>query len=181
MAIRNYDYISYEQYLNYSKNNKSEYINGEIYMMSPTHPIHNKVQNELYFHLRSNLKDCSKCDVYTSDIAVKFKNDNEVYQFEPDVMVVCDNKFDGAIYKGIPNLVIEVLSTATYDRDLGIKLKIYEQFGVNEYCVVDINKKTITVYSDNINGKYTTIKIYSDDMILPIENLQIKTNEIFNV
>ena len=95
MAIRNYDYISYEQYLNYSKNNKSEYINGEIYMMSPTHPIHNKVQNELYFHLRSNLKDCSKCDVYTSDIAVKFKNDNEVYQFEPDVMVVCDNKFDG--------------------------------------------------------------------------------------
>lgn len=44
MAIRNYDYISYEQYLNYSKNNKSEYINGEIYMMSPTHPIHNKVQ-----------------------------------------------------------------------------------------------------------------------------------------
>ncbi len=96
-------------------------------------------------------------------------------------MVVCDNKFDGAIYKGIPNLVIEVLSTATYDRDLGIKLKIYEQFGVNEYWVVDINKKTITVYSDNINGKYTTIKIYSDDMILPIENLQIKTNEIFNV
>ena len=39
----------------------------------------------------------------------------------------------------------------------------------------------ITVYSDNINGKYTTIKIYSNDMILPIENLQIKTNEIFNV
>ena len=182
MALENeYDYMTYEEYLTYISglDNSVEYSNGEIFCMSPTHPIHNKVQNELYFQIRGILKDCSKCDVYTSDVAVNFKADEVQHQFEPDLMVVCDNKFDGAIYKGIPDLIIEVLSRATKDRDTGIKLDVYEKFGVKEYWIVDINLKEIIVYSNNKNGKYRSIMRYSEDMKMIWNEGTIRLKEIF--
>ncbi len=194
--------------------------------MSPTHPNHNKVQNELYFQLRSILNNCNKCDVYTSDVAVKFENEESSYQFEPDIMITCDNKFDGSIYKGIPNLIVEVLSRATKDRDKGLKLDIYEKFGVKQYWLVDINLREsiykgipnlivevlsratkdrdkglkldiyekfgvkqywlvdinlreVIIYSDNINGKYKTIKTYTEDMIIEWNNSNIQVKDIF--
>ncbi|MBB6714872.1 Uma2 family endonuclease [Clostridium gasigenes] len=178
---KDYDYMTYDEFLDYqsSTNQKTEYSNGDIFYMSPTHPNHNKVQNELYFQLRSILNNCNKCDVYTSDVAVKFQSVEESYQFEPDVMITCDNKFDGSIYKGIPTLIIEVLSSATKDRDKGIKLNIYEKFGVKEYWVVDINLKEITIYSDNINGKYRCIRTYTEDMHIEWNKDNIKVKDIF--
>lgn len=183
MALaRDYDYITYNQFIDYQTtvNQKIEYSNGDIFYMSPTHPNHNKVQNELYFELRNILNDCNKCDVYTSDVAVKFEDEEANYQFEPDVMITCDNKFEGAIYKGIPTLIIEVLSRATKDRDKGIKLNIYEKFGVKEYWLVDINLKEIVIYSDNINGKYRTIKTYTEDMAINWNGSNIIVKNIFN-
>lgn len=178
---KDYDYITYKQFLNYqsSTDQKTEYSNGDIFYMSPTHPNHNKVQNELYFQLRSILDNCSKCDVYTSDVAVKFESTEDIHQFEPDVMITCDNKFEGAIYKGIPTLIIEVLSRATKDRDKGVKLNIYEKFGVQEYWLVDINLKEITIYSDNINGKYKTIRTYTEDMDIKWNESNIRVENIF--
>lgn len=178
---RDYDYMTYKEFLEHQSltEQKTEYSNGYIYYMSPTHPNHNKVQNEIYFQFRNILNDCNKCDVYTSDVAVKFENKEEAYQFEPDIMIICDNKFDGSIYKGIPNLVVEVLSKATIDRDKGLKLDIYEKFGVKEYWLVDINLKEITIYFDNINGKYKTIKSYSEDMVIEWNKSNIKVQNIF--
>ncbi|MBS6184643.1 MAG: Uma2 family endonuclease [Clostridium celatum] len=178
---RDYDYMTYKQFLEYQSltDQKTEYSNGDIFYMSPTHPNHNKVQNELYFQLRSILNNCNKCDVYTSDVAVKFENEESSYQFEPDIMITCDNKFDGSIYKGIPNLIVEVLSRATKDRDKGLKLDIYEKFGVKQYWLVDINLREVIIYSDNINGKYKTIKTYTEDMIIEWNNSNIQVKDIF--
>lgn len=175
-----YDYVSYEEFLLYSKDNNlsMEYFNGEIICMSPTHPKHNKVQNELYFQLRS-LLDCGKCDVYTSDVAVKFEVDEEKYQFEPDVMVVCDDKFTGSIYTGVPKLVIEVLSKATEDRDLGIKLDVYERCGVEEYWIVDINKQEITVYKHNVSGNFKYRLIYGVESELIWNGKSLKLEDVF--
>ena len=53
---REYDYISYSEYLEYTKNleQKTEYSDGEIFYMSPIHPKHNKVQNRLYMQLENS-------------------------------------------------------------------------------------------------------------------------------
>ena len=184
MALaREYDYISYIEFLEYTKDldQKTEYSDGEIFYMSPTHPKHNKVQNRLFMQLEGTLENCNKCDVYTSDIAVKFEEEDKEYQFEPDVMVVCEDKFDKAIYKGIPTLIIEVLSKATRVRDTGLKLNVYEKFGVKEYWIVDIDTKEITVYNNNVNGKYKSIVTYNKDMELYWNNNKIDLNYIFNL
>ncbi|MGL5352699.1 MAG: Uma2 family endonuclease [Clostridium sp.] len=182
MGIREYDYITYNDFLDSTKHidEKVEYSCGQIFYMSPTHPSHNKIQNKIYSILDGILNSCGMCDVYTSDIAVKFsENDDIHHQFEPDVLVVCDDNFKGAIYNGIPYLIVEVLSTATKDRDTGIKLDVYEKHGVNEYWIVDVTLMSIKIYSDNVNGKYKSCKTYENGDYIDFKNSKISVDEIF--
>ena len=79
----------------------------------------------------------------------------------------------------MPKLVIEVLSKATEDRDLGIKLDVYERCGVEEYWIVDINKREIIVYSQNVNGNFKYRFIYGLDNELVWNCKAIKLLEIF--
>ena len=58
---------------------------------------------------------------------------------------------------------------------------MYEKFGVKEYWLVDINFREITIYSDNINGKYKTIRTYSEDMVIKWNNSNIKVESIFRL
>ena len=181
LLAENYDYMSYDNFISFNEayHGKMEYYNGDIICMSPVHPKHNKVQNKLYFQLVMSLNDCSKCDVYTSDVAVKFEQADEKYQFEPDVMICCDDKFDKSVYVGVPKLVIEVLSKTTQSRDLGIKLNIYEKYGVEQYWIVDINNQEIRVYSDNVNGRFKSMIAYLVDDQLIWNNSKLNLHEIF--
>ena len=56
---------------------------------------------------------------------------------------------------------------------------VYEKFGVKEYWLIDINLREITIYSDNINGKYKTIRTYSEDMAIEWKSSNIKVKDIF--
>lgn len=183
MLAQNYDYMSYDDFLSFNENyqNKMEYYDGVIICMSPVHPKHNKVQNKIYFQLMMLMGDCSQCDIYTSDVAVKFENEEEKYQFEPDVMICCDDKFDKSIYVGKPKLVVEVLSSTTESRDLGIKFDIYAKYGVEQYWIVDINEQEIIVYDHNVNGRFMSMITYSleDDDQLDWKGSKINLKSIF--
>lgn len=66
-------------------------------------------------------------------------------------MICCDrDKFSNSKFTGIPKLVVEILSYTTRHRDTGIKLNVYESFGVDEYWIVDIAEGKINIYSDNV-------------------------------
>jgi Uma2 family endonuclease len=48
--------------------------------------------------------------------------------------------------QGVPELVVEIGSTSTRRRDETIKRRLYEQFGVSEYWIVDPKVDTVRVY-----------------------------------
>lgn len=180
---RIYEYVSYEEFekIQNENPNKLEYDNGYIYLMTPVHPNHDRVKNKIASELIKFL-GFESCDVFTSDVAVVFESNEEKYEFQPDVMVCCDDKFQGSKYKGIPKLTIEILSYATEYRDKGLKLKIYEKFNVPEYWIVDIREEQIIVYSTNTNGKYLSSNIYTKNMIVKSSlGININVNDIFSV
>ena len=72
---------------------------------------------------------------------------NENDRFIPDMMVVCNRGaiLDDGVY-GEPDLVIEVISPSTADRDGVYKKMAYGKAGVREYWIVDPEKRFIEVY-----------------------------------
>lgn len=68
---------------------------------------------------------------------------------EPDLLFVRTEhreRVTEAHVQGPPDLIVEVLSPSTRERDLGVKAHLYARFGVNEYWVVDPDAKTLTAY-----------------------------------
>ena len=73
---------------------------------------------------------------------------SEKEHYRPDLVVVCDLSMvkNGKRVHGVPDLVVEVLSESTMDKDLGSKKRAYEECGVKEYWIVDQWSKRIEVY-----------------------------------
>ena len=86
----------------------------------------------------------SPLDVIFSDLDV----------LEPDLIFVRNENV--AILqdwvRGVPDLVIEVLSPGSCSMDRGPKLKAYARFGVPEYWIVDPEARTIEVYRQGAGG-----------------------------
>lgn len=70
----------------------------------------------------------------------------------PDASWVAEDRWaaasaqPGRFLRVVPNLVVEVLSPSTAARDRGEKRSIYELAGVDEYWLVDLARRTITVH-----------------------------------
>lgn len=182
MEIKKYEYMSYEDFLRYIEIEtrcRCEYDNGYIYYMTPVHPNHNLIQKKIVRQLDTFLSG-TQCETFTSEVAVKFTNKEETQQFEPDIMVVCNlSQFDGAIYKGIPRLVVEILSWTTKERDTGTKLEVYEKFQVPEYWIVNPFELIITVYSNNVNGSYNRIVKYGINDEIEFDGCFLKIHDVF--
>ncbi len=155
--------VSYEQFRELTEGNEErfEYIDGEVYLLTAPTVKHQKVLGELYIFFYNFFKG-KKCIPMLSPFDVtlrKFPEDINVV--EPDLVVVCDmeeNLNEKDYYMGVPVLVLEILSRSTKRIDLIKKMNLYMASGVKEYWVVDPDDKEITIYffkDKDIKGKKT--------------------------
>ncbi|MCL2171829.1 MAG: Uma2 family endonuclease [Defluviitaleaceae bacterium] len=135
---------------------RTETIGGRIYEMAGASTHHNRICGNIS-RIFGNYLVGKKCEVFQDGEAL-FLGDNHFY---PDVMVVCNPDIikDDGIY-GAPDLVAEVLSPSTANRDKFIKKDLYQQHGVSEYWIVFPEEKAIEVYLLK-NGIYVLDNFYS--------------------
>jgi len=172
---------------------KRELIDGIIYVngqpidhrplgMAGCSPAHQVALREISGQLWLFLKG-KRCQVFTSPLDIQLNLDFEDNTIvEPDIVVICDvSKFDGRIYKGIPDFVVEILSPSTARLDRQIKMRRYERAGIREYWLVDPIARTVQAHL-LFNGKYKKTSYSSDDEAAPImvlENCTINLAEVF--
>ena len=125
-----------------------EVINGKIYVIKNSSYAHAYIVSELrdnfsfYFHDRK-----IECRVYSEGLNVYLDEEDDDTYVIPDVVIVCgENKIIGNGYKGVPELIVEVLSDKTRSKDKGLKFRLYERVGVKEYWIVDPRSKTVEQY-----------------------------------
>lgn len=117
--------------------------------MSPAGIPHNRIQRNLSGILWKYLRG-KRCEMFF-ETKVIFDEENHLI---PDLLIVCDpRKIKRVCIEGVPDFVVEILSTATRRRDVGEKKRIYERFGVKEYWIIDPISKTIDVYKLK-DGRY---------------------------
>jgi Uma2 family endonuclease len=66
--------------------------------------------------------------------------------FQPDIIFIANDNLkliEPKGFTGVPDLVIEILSPGTAQKDLGEKKNVYEQYGVKEYYAVDPESKIV--------------------------------------
>lgn len=162
---------SEDEYLGVSdrSNRLIELSNGKLEVLEmPTDP-HQYTVGELLFRLKLFLQAHPLGEVRVAPLPVrlwpgKFR--------EPDVMYLSGAHLDRITpeYWGVPDLVIEVHSPGSLNRDKRIKYHEYAQAGIPEYWMVDVEAKTIDVYRLNQTA-YELQRHYAQSETLTSEQL----------
>jgi len=118
-----------------------ELVDGELLVTPAPAPIHQRVAFNLAVLLRAAVPPghevlMAPLDWYVSATTV----------FEPDVLVVRSDDLTDRRLEGTPVLAVEVLSSSTRLRDMGIKQRAYETAGLGWYWVVDPAEPRLTVF-----------------------------------
>ena len=147
-----------------------EIIGGEKFMSPAPNLDHSDIIFKLSFVIGGYLIEHKSGYIYTDNVDVHF-SDGTLYK--PDLVVVLKSNEKilagrKAIY-GAPDMVVEVLSYSTRNRDLGVKKDTYEAQGVREYWIVDPWAKSVTVYLLR-DGKY-----FLDDRYILLEGNDLET------
>jgi Uncharacterized protein conserved in cyanobacteria len=180
--------FTYQDYLNWTEEERWELINGIPYNMTPGPSTrHQQIVTALIASFYNFLKD-SSCQVFSAPFDVRLpekdNNSEEIFTVvQPDISIVCDrNKLDSQGCLGSPDLIIEVISPSTLRKDIKEKFYLYEKAGVNEYWIVYPDQKTVVVFRLDNQGKYGRPDIYSETDFIQAEALMsvcIDLAEIF--
>jgi len=174
---------------------KKEIIDGKSIYLLPARPEHVVIVRNLSYIFNDyfKTKDNNECDVYPDGMFLYIEGKKQ--RLVPDLMVICDNsKFINRGYKGVPELIVEVISRSTFDYDIGRKKEIYEEIGVKEYWIINPYFKDVRQYALK-NNKYELLgkffigeeldeygeEIYSDEkfktFIFP--DLEVRIEDLF--
>ena len=122
---------------------RHELLDG-VHVVTPAPALpHQTVLGEVGFRLRKTLEGSDQLVVLHSPADIVLGPRTLV---QPDLFVV--KKQPGQLLRewsdvGIPVLAVEVLSPSTAARDRGRKRRIYQEAGVTEYWIVDLDARLV--------------------------------------
>ena len=160
-----------------------ELIEGELHMVPAPTPLHQRIVLNLAMAIQSIVKEQSLGQVFVSPIDVILSQENV---FQPDVVFISREResiISEENIQGPPDLVVEVLSPSTAERDRGIKRDDYEKYGVIEVCLVDTEARTAEVLRLTEEG-LETVRVYPHGTIVQsplLEGLRLPVVEVFRV
>jgi Uma2 family endonuclease len=162
-----------EEYLVWepAQEQRYEYWDGEVVMMSGGTRNHNRVSGNFFKLLDDALGDRS-CEVYIVDVKVQVESGQKY--FYPDVVVTCDERDIEPQLVQFPCLIIEVLSPSTEAADRGKKFAKYRQSPtLQEYVLVQVAQPGVEVFRRNEQGKWV-LSEYNFGDILRLESVDVE-------
>ena len=140
--------LTYDDFVLFPDDGKRhELIDGEHYVTAAPNTKHQQVVTELIFLVRSWLEDHPIGRVFTAPFDIVLSQFDVV---EPDLLYLSHERAEDVLtaqhLRGAPELVVEIGSPSTRQRDETIKRHLYERTGVSEYWFVDPELDVVRVY-----------------------------------
>jgi len=140
--------LTYDDFVLFPDDGKRhELIDGEHYVTASPNLRHQQILSELTFLIRSWLEDHPAGRVFFAPLDVVLSTHDVV---EPDLLYMSNERAAEIMttlhLRGAPDLVVEIGSPSTRQRDETIKRRLYERKGVSEYWVVDPELDVVRVY-----------------------------------
>ena len=175
--------LTCEDYRNAPGDERCELLDGDLVMVAAPNLKHQKVLRQLSQELGQFIDEhglgelfFAPCDVVLSDTDV----------VQPDLLFVSRERghllSGGENVQGAPDLVVEILSPATAERDRGYKRELYGRCGVTEYWLVDPIAETVAVH-ERRSGVLTLGRTFSREQTLRsglLPGLELRLDDIFS-
>jgi Uma2 family endonuclease len=142
---------------------------------------HQEILTDLIIQFGNFLKG-KHCKVYAAAFDVRLNADTfDDIVVQPDITIVCDHSvLDDAGCKGVPDMVVEILSPSTSHYDKTLKFNTYLNAGIREYWIIDPVGKFLAVHILK-DGNYIT-HAYTSEENVPVHVLEgciINLPEVF--
>ncbi len=179
---------SYANYLTWQDDTRRELLDGQVFeLMAAPIRQHQKISGNLFILIGNYLSD-KKCEIYSAPFDVRLPNeqkdgDEKTYTVvQPDLVVVCDlTKLDKRGCVGPPDLIVEITSPSTIQRDIQDKFKLYQKAGVREYWIVRPEEQTATVFFLK-KKRYKLVGMYTSNSRVKVnifKDLKIDLKQVF--
>lgn len=156
--------LTYNEYVLFpADGNRHEIIDGRHYMNAAHVPRHQAISRHIHNQLYQQIEANKYGEVIYSPIDVQL-SDNDVVQ--PDLVVVLAGNriITQTRIRGVPDLVIEILSPSNRKHDTELKKQLYEQFAVPEYWIVDPDECILSRYLLEDSGKFSSEAEFKDSI-----------------
>jgi Uma2 family endonuclease len=123
-----------------------ELVQGEFVMTPAPSPRHQRVSRKLQYELMTQLEKPGFAEVIDAPIDVVLDELNVV---QPDLAIVASARrsiITERAVEGPPDILVEILSPSSVDRDRHLKHTLYARFGVREYWIVDPIRGLLEAY-----------------------------------
>lgn len=141
-----------------------ELIHGKVFMSPAPAPFHQIVLGNFYEILRREAKKnggtafFAPVDLYIDDTNV----------FQPDLMYISAAK-QGIItergIKGVPDLIVEIISPSNVYIDRTVKKKRYLDMGVSEYWLLSPTKKWLKIYTPETGEDTPKVEFFKEGQV----------------
>jgi Uma2 family endonuclease len=163
---------------------RHELIDGEHYVTASPNTKHQRVSGNLYWLLRAHLEQHPIGKIYYAPFDVLFSRFDVV---EPDLLYMSNARAAEILtaqhVKGSPDLIVEIGSPSTRQRDETIKRRLYERSAVAEYWVVDPDVDVVRVFRRGGNhfGRPIELALEAGDVLTTplLPGLELPLADIF--
>jgi len=154
---------------------KSQFFEGEIFMMAGASARHNLIVANLLASLVGQLRG-RRCTAYASELRTKV-DPSGLYTY-PDISVICDEpRFDDERHDTVlnPTLIIEVLSGSTEAYDRGAKFGQYRKIeSLRQYVLVEQERAHIEIYTRQPDGHWVLADVEGPEAEARLESIDCR-------
>ena len=165
-SIKQQENYDLEDYLALSEDERMEMIDGILYELPGPDEHHQFVLGAIFHSLYGQIRDHGKvCFPFMAPLDVQLDKDDRTI-VQPDIFLAGDSgRFKEGKYYGAPELVVEIISRETVQKDFQIKYMKYKQACVKEYWIVDIPRRRVITW---VFKNETASGIYCFDEQVPV-------------
>ena len=146
--------VTYEEFLAWAdEDTLAEWVDGEVEIYSPASDRHQDISGFLESVLRSFVEAHQLGIVRSAPFQMKLEHGRE-----PDLLFVAREhlgRLQETYLDGPADLVVEIISPESVERDRGTKFVEYEAGGIPEYWLLDLLRQWAEFYQLGEEGRYT--------------------------
>jgi Uma2 family endonuclease len=135
-----------------------EIIGGELIVSAAPVRKHQKLSYRFTRLAGDHVDERNLGEVYFAPVDVEFSEEDVV---QPDLLFIRADRlhiYRGNTVYGPPDIVLEIHSPSSSERDRTEKFALYERSGAPEYWQADPDGRTLAIYALNASGRYERIE-----------------------